>query len=153
MLDDVDRALVRALQVDGRTSYADLAVSVGLSAPAVRQRVQRLIDTGVVDIVAVTDPLALGLSTMALVGVRVGAGGGEVDPRIVADAAADHDAVVYVVTTAGSFDVFVEVVCADMDTLSSVVNDHLRRIPGVREVEIFPYFGIHAHRFTWEIPD
>jgi Lrp/AsnC family transcriptional regulator, regulator for asnA, asnC and gidA len=146
-LDAVDRDLVLALQADGRASYAELAPRVGLSAPAVRQRVQRLIDAGVMQVVGVTDPLALGLSAMALVGVRV-----DGDARAVAEAAAALPEVVYLVTTAGSFDVFAEVVCVDMDDLFALVNDRLRTIPGVASVEVFPYFGIHAHRFTWGVP-
>lgn len=145
-LDAVDRALITALQEDGRASYAELAPRVGLSAPAVRQRVQRLQDAGVLQVVAVTDPLALGLSAMALVGVRV-----DDDPRRVADAVGALDGVVYVVTTAGSFDLFAEVVAPDMDGLAEVVNERVRAVPGVASLEVFPYFGIHAHRFTWGV--
>ncbi|MEZ5117788.1 MAG: Lrp/AsnC family transcriptional regulator [Candidatus Nanopelagicales bacterium] len=147
-LDDVDKALIRLLQSDGRASYADLAPQVGLSAPAVRQRVQRLVDAGVLQIVGVTDPLALGLPVMALVGVRV-----QGDARAVADALAEIDNVVYLVTTAGSFDLFAEVVCRDMDELFAVVNDRIRVVPGVSAAESFPYFGIHTHRFTWGVPE
>lgn len=146
-LDDVDRELLRALQEDGRASYADLAPRVGLSAPAVRQRVQRLVDGGVVQVVGVTDPLALGLSAMALVGLRV-----DGDGRAVAAAVAELDEVVYVVSTAGSFDLFVEVVCSDLPALFALVNDRIRSIDGVAALEVFPYFGIHAHRFTWGVP-
>lgn len=145
-LDAVDRALITALQEDGRASYAELAPRVGLSAPAVRQRVQRLQDAGVLQVVAVTDPLALGLSAMAMVGVRVSD-----DPRAVADAVGALDGVVYVVTTAGSFDLFAEVVAPDMDGLYEVVNGRVRSVPGIASLEVFPYFGIHAHRFTWGV--
>lgn len=146
-LDDLDRELLRALQQDGRASYAELAPRVGLSAPAVRQRVQRLVDGGVVQVVGVTDPLALGLSAMALVGLHV-----DGDARAVAEAVSGFDEVVYVVSTAGSFDLFVEVVCSDMDALFALANDRMRPLPGVRAIEVFPYFGIHAHRFTWGVP-
>lgn len=146
-LDAVDRTIIRALQRDGRASYAELAPLVGLSAPAVRQRVQRLTDSGVVQIVAVTDPLALGLPVMSLVGISV-----DGDIRAVADAISELREVIYVVLTSGSFDLFVEVVCRDMDELFAVVNDHLKAIPGVRETESFVYFDIHTHRFTWDLP-
>ncbi len=146
-LDSVDRAIIRALQRDGRASYAELAPQVGLSAPAVRQRIQRLTDTGVLQVVAVTDPLALGLPVMALVGISV-----DGDIRAAADAIAQLRQVIYVVLTSGSFDLFAEVVCRDMDELFTVVNDHLKAIPGVRQTESFVYFDIHTHRFTWDIP-
>lgn len=147
-LDATDKAIIRALQADGRISYADLAPKVGLSAPATRQRVQRLMDSGLLQVVAVTDPLRLGLPVMALVGIGV-----DGDVRAVADRVSEIDNVIYVVLTSGSFDLFAEVVCRDMDELFSVVNDHVKTVPGVRATESFVYFDIHTHRFTWGVPD
>lgn len=147
-LDTTDKAIIRALQADGRISYADLAPKVGLSAPAVRQRVQRLMDSGLLQVVAVTDPLKLGLPVMALVGIAV-----EGDVRAVADRVSELDHVIYVVLTSGSFDLFAEVVCRDMDELFAVVNDHIKAVPGVRATESFVYFDIHTHRFTWGVPE
>jgi Lrp/AsnC family transcriptional regulator for asnA, asnC and gidA len=147
-LDTTDKAIIRALQADGRISYAELAPKVGLSAPATRQRVQRLMDSGLLQVVAVTDPLKLGLPVMALVGIGV-----EGDVRSVADRVSELDNVIYVVLTSGSFDLFAEVVCRDMDELFAVVNDHIKAVPGVRSSESFVYFDIHTHRFTWGVPD
>lgn len=147
-IDRIDRAIIRQLQVDGRASYAELAGEVGLSAPAVRQRMQRLMETGLLQVVAVTDPLKLGLPVMALVGIAV-----EGDIRAVADAVGAIDEVIYVVLTSGSFDLFAEVVCADMDQLFAVVNDRLKQVDGVRETESFVYFDIHTHRFNWGVPE
>lgn len=147
-VDEIDRRLIRALQADGRASYAELAEVAGLSAPAVRQRVQRLQDTGVLQVVAVSDPLKLGLPVMALVGIRV-----DGDARAVADAVGAIDHVVYVVLTAGGFDLFAEVVCHDLDELFAVINDRIRALPQVVAAESFVYFDIHTHRFTWDVPD
>lgn len=147
-LDATDRSIIRELQADGRISYADLAPRVGLSAPATRQRVQRLVDSELLQVVAVTDPLKLGLPVMALVGITV-----DGDVRAVADRVSELDRIIYVVLTSGSFDLFAEVVCADMDELFAVVNDHIRAIDGVRTSESFVYFDIHTHRFTWDVPD
>lgn len=147
-LDATDKAIIRELQADGRISYADLAPKVGLSAPAVRQRMQRLMDSELLQVVAVTDPLKLGLPVMALVGIAV-----EGDVRAVADRVAELDHVIYVVLTSGSFDLFAEVVCRDMDELFVAVNDHIKSVPGVRATESFVYFDIHTHRFTWGVPD
>jgi Lrp/AsnC family transcriptional regulator for asnA, asnC and gidA len=147
-IDAVDRAIIRELQDDGRASYADLGTSVGLSPPAVRQRMQRLIDSGLLQVVAVTDPLKLGLPVMALVGIAV-----DGDIREVADAVGSIDDVIYVVLTSGSFDLFAEVVCADMDQLFEVVNGRLKGIAGVRTTESFVYFDIHTHRFNWGVPE
>ena len=69
-LDEIDRAIIRVLQADGRTPYSKLGPNVGLSQAAVRQRVQRLIDRGVMQIVAVTDPMQLGFARQAMIGIR-----------------------------------------------------------------------------------
>jgi len=145
--DATDRAIIRALQRDGRVSYADLALSVGLSPPAVRQRMQRLTDSGVLQVVAVTDPLKLGLPVMAMVGIVV-----DGNIKSVADRLGAVDQVVYVVSTAGSFDLFVEVVCPDMAALFTVVNEQLKSIEGVRATESFVYFDIHTRRFSRDVP-
>lgn len=144
-LDDIDHQLIGLLQKDGRASYAELAPAVGLSAPAVRQRVQRLVEGGVVQIVAVTDPLALGLPVMALVGIKVSG-----DALTVADALGGIERVIYVVLTGGAYDLFAEVVCSDMAELFEIINNKLRPMPGVAAVESFPYFDIRTHRFTWD---
>jgi Lrp/AsnC family transcriptional regulator for asnA, asnC and gidA len=144
-LDEIDHQLIGLLQRDGRASYAELAPAVGLSAPAVRQRVQRLIEGNVVQIVAVTDPLALGLPVMSLVGIRVSG-----DAIAIADALGAIERVIYVVVTGGSYDLFAEVVCEDMSELFSIINGKIRPMAGVAEVESFPYFDIHTHRFTWD---
>jgi Lrp/AsnC family transcriptional regulator for asnA, asnC and gidA len=146
-LDDTDKQILRALQHDGRVSYADLGPTVGLSAPAARARVQRLIDTGVVRVVGVTDPIALGLPTMAMLGVRA-----DGDIRAAADAISACEGVIYVVLTAGAFDLFVEVVCHTPAELLAVVNDRIKAVQGVTHVETFTYFGIHTHRFVWDVP-
>ena len=143
-LDPTDRQLVEALQRDGRASYADLSELVGLSPAATRLRVQRLLDAGVVQVVGVTDPLALGYPVMAALGVGV-----ERNVRDVADRIAAIDGVIYVVFTSGSFDLLVEVVCEDSARLLHVIHDEIRSIPDVRSVESFTYFGIHTHRFVW----
>ncbi len=147
-LDAIDRTLLRALQADGRASWADLATQVGLSAPAVRQRVQRMTDTGVLQIVAVSDPLALGLPVMAMVGIKVSG-----ESARVADEVGQLPGVIYVVSTAGSFDIFAEVVCADLEALRELVDAGIRGVAGVTDAEPFVYYGIHAHRFSWDIPD
>jgi Lrp/AsnC family transcriptional regulator, regulator for asnA, asnC and gidA len=145
-LDDLDRRLVALLQGDGRASYAELGEAVGLSPAGARLRVLRLQERGVLQIVAVTDPLALGYGQMAQIGIVV-----DGDVRAVADAMAAIDEVIYVVLTAGSFDLLVEVVATDSDALLAIVNDRIRPVRGVARAETFPYYGIHTHRFTWGV--
>lgn len=146
VLDDVDRALIRELQIDGRKSYARLAPEVGLSQAAVRQRVQRLIDSGVMQVVAVTDPLALGFSVMVMIGVAV-----DGDVRTVAKAAADRAEIDYVVLTSGRFDLILEAVCPDADDLLGLLNDVVRAIPGVRHAEALIYLDITKQTYAWGV--
>jgi Lrp/AsnC family transcriptional regulator for asnA, asnC and gidA len=147
-LDDADRRLLRILQADGRASYAAMAPLVGLSAPAVRLRVQRLIEIGVLQVVGVTDPITLGFAVMAMVGVQTSG-----DVRVVADEIGAIPNVVYLVITSGEHDLLAEVVCRTPDELLEVVNDRIRRVHGVLSTRVWPYYGIHTHRFTWGVPD
>src|ERR1700678_2508842 len=111
-LDDVSKQLVEELQQDGRRSYADLAKSVGLSEAAVRQRVRRLLDEGVMQIVAVTDPATVGFSRQAMVGIKA-----QGDLRGIAKKLSSLPELEYVVLCAGSFDILVELVCEDDERL------------------------------------
>jgi Lrp/AsnC family transcriptional regulator, regulator for asnA, asnC and gidA len=144
LLDDANRAIIEQLQADGRRSYAAIAAAVGLSEAAVRQRVQRLLDSGVMQIVAVTDPLQLGFSRQAMVGVRA-----DGDLSDVADKLAALPEVDYVVVTAGSFDLLVEVVCNDDEHLLSLLNNSIRAVPGVRDSETFVYLKLAKQTYTW----
>jgi Lrp/AsnC family transcriptional regulator for asnA, asnC and gidA len=143
-LDDADKALVELLQQDGRLPYTRLAARVGLSEAAVRQRVQRLIENKVVQIVAVTDPLTLGFRRQAMVGVKI-----EGDIIAVADALTLISEVDYVVCTSGSFDLLFELVCEDDDHLLTLLNEQVRTIPGVRSTETFMYLRLRKQTYAW----
>jgi Lrp/AsnC family transcriptional regulator for asnA, asnC and gidA len=143
-LDDADRKIIGVLQGDGRCPYGTIAERVGLSEAAVRRRVQRLREAGIMEIVAITDPLQLGFSRSALVGIRV-----QGDVRLVADKIAAIDEVNYVVLCAGSFDIIAELVTVDDDSLVHLLNDAIRSIPGVTEVETFLYLKLAKQTFNW----
>jgi Lrp/AsnC family transcriptional regulator, regulator for asnA, asnC and gidA len=143
-LDDAAKRIIEQLQEDGRRPYAAIAKAVGLSEAAVRQRVQRLMEAGVMQIVAVTDPLTVGFRRQAMVGVNVE---GDVEP--IAERLAGMPEVAYVVLTAGSFDLLVEVVCEDDDHLLDTVNKRIRTIPGVRATESFVYLKLCKQTYTW----
>jgi Lrp/AsnC family transcriptional regulator, regulator for asnA, asnC and gidA len=143
-LDDVSKAIIEQLQEDGRQSYATIAKRVGLSEAAVRQRVQKLLDQGVMQIVAVTDPLTVGFRRQAMVGIRVD---GDLDP--VADALTAMPEVEYVVMTAGSFDILAEIVCEDDDHLLDVIGKRIRTLPGVRSTESFVYLKLKKQTYMW----
>ncbi|HWH99406.1 MAG TPA: Lrp/AsnC family transcriptional regulator [Propionibacteriaceae bacterium] len=143
-LDSISKAIIEQLQSDGRRAYARIATAVGLSEAAVRQRVARLIDAGVMQIVAVTNPLQLGFSRQAMIGVKAE---GNLDPII--EAMQSMVEVDYLVATAGSFDIIAEVVCIDDDHLLNVLNHGIRTIPGVRATEAFVYLKLSKQTYQW----
>ena len=143
-LDAANRAIIEALQRDGRQPYGAIAEEVGLSEAAVRRRVQRLRESGVMQIVAVTDPLQLGFTRQAMVGLSV-----EGDVRRVAEKLIALPEVDYVVMCAGSFDVLAEIVCEDDERLLHVLNDSVRSIPGVRATETFLYLKLVKQTYSW----
>jgi Lrp/AsnC family transcriptional regulator, regulator for asnA, asnC and gidA len=144
ILDGPNRAIIEALQQDGRRPYGAIAAEVGLSEAAVRRRVQRLRDAGIMQIVAVTDPLQLGFTRQAMVGIEV-----EGDVRVVADKLTALPEVDYVVMCAGSFDLLAEVVCEDDERLLHVLNDSVRSIAGVRRTETFLYLKLNKQTYSW----
>ena len=144
LLDAANRAIIEALQQDGRQPYGAIAEEVGLSEAAVRRRVQRLRESGVMQIVAVTNPLELGFTRQAMVGITV-----EGDVRMVADKLTALPEVDYVVMCAGSFDILAEVVCQDDERLLHVLNESVRSIPGVRTTETFLYLKLAKQTYTW----
>ncbi len=143
-LDDADKAIIEHLQRDGRMPYTRLAEAVGLSEAAVRQRVQRLIDNNVVQIVAVTDPLKLGFRRQAMIGIRTA---GDIAP--VADALATMAEIDYLVYTSGRFDLLAEMVCEDDEHLLNLLNQRIRNIPGVTSTETFVYLRLQKQTYTW----
>jgi Lrp/AsnC family transcriptional regulator for asnA, asnC and gidA len=143
-LDDVSKTIVAQLQQDGRRSYATIGRAVGLSEAAVRQRVQRLLDSGVMQIVAVTDPVQVGVGRQAMIGIRVE---GEIEP--VAARLAEMPEVDYVVVTAGSFDILAEVVAEDDAHLLEILSSRIRALPGVRSTETFVYLKLEKQTYAW----
>ncbi|MGC1207958.1 MAG: Lrp/AsnC family transcriptional regulator [Ornithinimicrobium sp.] len=144
LLDDISKAIIEELQLDGRRSYAAIAKTVGLSEAAVRQRVQRLIEGGVMQVVAVTDPMQVGLFRQAMVGIRV-----DGDIEHVADRISEMDEADYVVVTAGSFDLLVEVFVEDDSHLLELISKRIRALPGVRSTESFVYLKLRKQTYHW----
>ena len=143
-LDDISKAIIEQLQADGRRSYAEIGKAVGLSEAAVRQRVQRLTESGVMQVVAVTDPMQLGFYRQAMVGIRVTG-----DTTNVIDRLASIPAVDYLVLTAGNFDILAEVICENDDDLIDLLNNEIRGIPGVQSTETFVYLKLKKQFYNW----
>lgn len=143
-LDDVSKRIIELLQEDGRRPYAEIGRAVGLSEAATRQRVQRMQEAGVLQIVAVTDPTQLGFHRMAMIGIRVTG-----DPRVIAEQLSAVDALAYVVVTLGSFDIIAEAVCEDDAGLLDLVVSRIRAIEGVTHTECLTYAGLYKDKYNW----
>ena len=142
-VDDTDRAIIEQLQADGRISYTRLGAAIGLSEAAARQRVQRLMDGGVIQVVAVTNPLSLGYRRMAMIGVRT-----EGPTDGIAAALEAFPDIEYLVVTAGSFDLMCEVVVPDDTSLLHLTN-RIRSVPGVSNTETFIYLSLVKQTYSW----
>lgn len=144
LIDEISKAIIEQLQADGRRSYAAIGKAVGLSEAATRQRVQKLIDHEVIQVVAVTDPMQLGFARQAMVGISAAG-----DVEAVAEQLAKLEEVDYLVITAGAYDLLAEVVVADDDHLLELLNQRIRAIEGVTRTESFLYLRLAKQTYNW----
>ena len=142
-LDPTDRAIVEHLQRDGRAPFTQIAAELGLSEGAVRKRVQRLTSSGRMQIVAVTDPMSLGVRRVAMIGARVSG-----DAEATAASLAELPEVEYLVATAGRYDLMFEVVADDDGALLALLS-RLRARPDVVEAEAFVCLKLFKQTFSW----
>jgi Lrp/AsnC family transcriptional regulator, regulator for asnA, asnC and gidA len=142
-LDEKDRAIIELLQADGRMPFTKVAAEVGLTEGAIRQRVQRLTDAGVMQIVAVTDPMSLGVRRVAMIGARVSA-----DAEATATALAELEEVEYLVATTGRYDLMFEVVADDDAHLLQLLS-RLRSRDDILEAEAFVCLKLFKQTFSW----
>ncbi|NOX63293.1 MAG: Lrp/AsnC family transcriptional regulator [Chloroflexi bacterium] len=144
-LDDIDRYIITALKKDGRTPLSQIAQQLDVSTGMIRQRYQRLVKEGVVQVVAVTNPMMLGFSTMALIGVKVDG------KRLyeIAEQIAEFEEVIYLVLAAGAYDLLAEVICRDNAHLLEFLTRSLFAVDGVRETETFMYLQIVKEVYSW----
>ena len=142
-LDGISKKIIEQLQQDGRRSYAAIGKAVGLSEAAVRQRVQRLVDGGVIQIVAVTDPAMVGFSKSAMIGIKC-----EGDLEVVAAELATMEEIDYIIITMGSFDLLVELICRNDEHMLEILN-RIRAVPSVISSEGFAILKIRKETYHW----
>jgi Lrp/AsnC family transcriptional regulator for asnA, asnC and gidA len=145
MLDDLDKAIIKCLQADGRRPYAQIGRELKVPEATVRQRAERLINRGIVQIVGVTDPLAMGFQQPAFIGLKIEPG--RLDE--IAQAIAELDEVTYLVVTAGRFDMICEVVCEDNEHLLRVLTERFARIDGIRGTETLVELRFVKESYQW----
>ena len=137
-LDHTDRYIIDALRRDGREAFSQIADQLGVSPGMIRQRYNRLVEMGLLKVVAITNPLQRGFKTMAMIGIRT-------DGRRmleVAEAVAGLPEVVYLIVVSGQYDLMTEVFCRDPEELLRFITEKLYAIDGVREVESFLHLKI-----------
>ena len=144
-ISELDKRIIEHLQLDGRRPFTQIATALGVSEATVRARTNRLIARGILQIVGVTDPLKLGFQQQAMIGVRCEASQ-LLEAAEVINAFPEVD---YLVVTAGSYDLLVEVVCEDNEALLHFLTDKLRRVAGVRETETFVYLRMLKQIYSW----
>lgn len=144
-LDRLDRGIIAALQVDGRRAYSRIADEVGVSESVIRYRVRRLEDAGILQIVGIADPRRIGFDLMALVGVKVAAGSD------VCDRLGEIPEASYIIATAGSYDLFVEVMCRDTAHFAEVLTDKIQSVDGVIDTESFLVLSIRKMSYGWGV--
>lgn len=137
-LDEVDQYIINAMREDGRVAFAQIAEQLNVSPGMIRIRYNRLIENGILKVVAITNPLRLGFKTMAMIGVRTD---GTKMLEVAAQIAALEE-VVYLIVVSGRFDIMCEVVCRDNVELLRFLTEKLHSIEGVREAESFIHLKI-----------
>ncbi len=144
-IDEIDQQIIKILNQDGRASFAQIAQTLGVSAGMIRQRYNRLVEEGAVQVVAITNPMLMGFTIMAQIGVKVNVN----RFQEIADKIASFDEVIYLVMITGSYDLFVEVVCRDRNHLLDFLTNKLHSVEGVKEAETFVYLRIIKEVYTW----
>ena len=137
-LDAIDYEIIASLQEDGREAFAQIADRLHVSPGMIRSRYNRLVDMGILRVVAITNPLQMGFHTMALIGIKVE--GGKL--MEVANKIVELKEVIYQIIVSGSFDIIIEVMCRDQSDLLKFLADRLYKIPGIRETESFIHLKI-----------
>jgi Lrp/AsnC family transcriptional regulator, regulator for asnA, asnC and gidA len=147
-MDRINRAIIKALKEDGRMPYSRIAEQLGVSPGMIRQRVQRLNDQGILQVVAVTNPLKIGYHSMAFIGVKAeGQRLQEIARKIAA-----FDEVIYLTICSGAYNLLVEVLCLDNSHLLSFLTEKLYSVEGVRDTETFIYLDIVKEIYAWDSP-
>jgi Lrp/AsnC family transcriptional regulator for asnA, asnC and gidA len=144
-IDDIDLQIIKILNEDGRTPFSQVAQRLGVSTGMVRQRYHRLVQEGVLQVVAVTNPLLMGFTTMAQIGVKVDVGHLEE----IADQIASFEEVIYLVLLTGSYDLHIEIVCRDMAHLLDFLTNKLYSVAGIKDTETFICMRIAKEVYTW----
>lgn len=140
VIEPIDREIISRLHLDGRTPYQAIAKDLAVSEAQIRQRVKRLVESNAVRIMALTTPDALGFKAMAILAITLSA---NTSAEQLAEKLSNLDSVIYVAIGAGQFDLFVEAACEERDQLFELVENEIRPIRGIEQVESWNYLRLH----------
>ncbi|GAA1134611.1 Lrp/AsnC family transcriptional regulator [Nocardioides aquiterrae] len=144
-LDDLDRAVLHELQLDGRRSFRDIARTIGASEATVRFRVNRLRENGVLQILGFVDPAALGYGVLSSLFLRVRPSA----TMAVVEAIASWPEAMYVSSTVGRADLFVQIVCEDQERLFRLISERIGSLDGVEGVETLMEVKVHKAQYVY----
>ena len=144
-IDKIDLRIITILNEDGRTPFSQIAQRLGVSTGMIRQRYHRMVQDGILQVVAVTNPLLMGFNTMAQIGVKVD--GSRLQE--IADQIANFEEVIYLVLLTGSYDLHIEVVCRDQAHLLDFLTNKLHSVEGIKDTETFICMRIAKEVYTW----
>jgi len=148
-MDDTDRRIITALQSDGRRPFNQIAQDLGIPASSVRYRTRRLQELGILQIVGIANPLAIGFDRLAMIGVSTAPG----RARDVCRALADLPETSYVILTTGRYDVMAEVICRDIEHFTDVVINRMQAIEGVLSTESLFVLEAYKLAYGWGVSD
>lgn len=144
---NIDLQIINFLQKDGRMPFAQIAKQLGVSTGTVRSHFKKLIENGALQIAAITNPLRIGHSKMAMIGIKVEG----YRLRDIMNEISAFDEVIYLVLLTGSYDLFAEVVCRDKDHLLHFLTRKLYKVKGVRESETFMYLEVAKEEYAYNL--
>lgn len=137
-LDHIDRTIIEEMRKDGRSAFAQIAKQLKVSPGMIRLRYNRLVDLGIIKVVAITNPLRMGYNAMTMVAIHT-EGGKTLE---VAAAISAFPEVVYLIIVSGRYDIMAEVICKDHDDLLRFMTEKLHKVDGVRDTETFVHLKI-----------
>ncbi len=144
-LDDIDRQIIKLLQKDGRMPFLAIANELGLAEGTIRRRVARLIEEKTLQIVGVTDPLKVGMHTVAIVGMKVERS----QIENITNALKNMSEVRYVALATGNYDLIIEIVVRSNDELLTFLIGKLGDIPGILNTGTSLVLKVAKQNFTW----
>ena len=133
LLDEIDKSIIRELQVDARQSYLSLGKKIGASEGTIRNRVRLELERGIIKLKAVLNPTKIGFDFTCVIGLEIA-----IEKLREAGAAlAENPNVYFLVGTTGTFDLIAIVVFRNTNEFDQFMKDTISRLPGIRRTQTF----------------